>query len=115
MFICHSFCVFCCYQISLIHYENNEEYTKYNTKNDGCCGLHYHLFNNDFDIFEILIRYSMTTQQARSRKSWLYSTCGNLQKGKFLGTIKGYFENNSDSQSWYDNLLSQCFSDYEKS
>ena len=49
----------------------------------------------------------MTTTQRGSRRSWLYSRCGDLQKG--------YFENNSDSHSWYDNLLSQCFEDYEKS
>ena len=83
----------CCYQIDLI--EKN---------NGGCYGLHYHLSNNGVYIFKILIR-------------------GDLQKCTFVGTIrfdiiqdtKRYFENNSDSHSWYDNLLSQCFADYEKS
>ena len=52
-----------------------------------------------------------------------HSRCGDLQKCTFLGIIKfdviqntkRYFENMSDSHSWYDNLLSQCFQDYEKS
>ena len=46
---------------------------------------------------------------------WLYSRCGDLQKGTFVGIIKFDIENNSDSHSWYDNLLSRCFEDYEKS
>ena len=73
-----------------LHNKKNEEYTKYTRKIDGYCGLRYHSFNND--IFEILIRYSMAPQR------------GDLQKGTLTDTIK-----------WYDNLLSQCFEDYDKS
>ena len=61
-------------------------------------------------------------------KSWLYSRCGDLQQATFVRTSKldliqsqRYFEkslelteNNSDSHSWYADLLSQCFEDYGK-
>ena len=128
LLFCFFFVFFVFYQIGLIHNkwdrsrnDNNEEYTKYNRKIVGYCGLRYHLSNND--IFEISIRYLVASQRECNTKSWLYSRCADLDKGIHISTIKfdviqntkGYFENNSDSHSWYDNLLYQCFKDYEKS
>ena len=77
---------------------------------DRYCGLCYHLFNND--IFEILIRYLMTPQRACSTKSWYIQDEVIYKKGIFIGTIK--LDVIQDAK-WYDNLLSQCFEDYDKS
>ena len=60
----------------------------------------------------VMIYLIMAPKRGYSAKSWLYSRCGDLEKGIFIGTIK--LDVIQDTK-WYDNLLSQCFEDYEKS
>ena len=54
----------------------------------------------------------MAAQRACTTKSWLYSRCVDLPQSTFTGTIKLDVLKHT---KWYDNLLSQCFEDYDKS